>query len=166
MAHSAKRFAILALVLGLPASSSQAAEVLLGRVRREAILSISPEWRAQYEEYTPAAEDLAGLTPLPRGARLQVYFGSWCGDSRVGVPHLLKILNRASGVHLKVRFYGVDRTKKEPADLLEGVGLELVPTIVLSVKGREVGRIVETPRTTLEHDFALLMAEARGTAGS
>ncbi len=166
MAHPALRVAILAVVLGLPAPTSRADEILLGQVPRKAILSIAPEWRAQYEGYIPAAEDLAALPPLPRGARLEVYFGSWCGDSRVGVPHLLKILDGAKDVHFKVRFYAVDRTKKEPAGLLEGVGLERVPTIVLSVKGREVGRIVETPRTTLEHDLAQLIAEARGPAGS
>jgi thiol-disulfide isomerase/thioredoxin len=166
MAPSTMRVAILAVVLGLPASPSQTAEILLGQVSRKEILSIAPEWQAQYDGYAPAAADVAALPPLPRGARLEVYFGSWCGDSRVGVPHLLRILDDARDARLKVRFYAVDRTKKEPAGLLEGVGLERVPTFVLSVKGHEVGRIVEAPRTTLEHDLALLIAEARGPAGS
>lgn len=166
MSHSAMRIVVLAMVLGLPTPPSQAAEVLIGSVSRNDILAIAPEWQAQYDGYAPAAEDLAALPPISRGARLEVYFGSWCSDSRVGVPHLLKILDGARDAHFKVRFYAVDRSKKEPAGLLEGVGLERVPTIVLSIEGHEVGRIVETPRTTLEHDLALLLAEARGPARS
>jgi hypothetical protein len=35
-----------------------------------------------------------------------------------------------------------------------------VPELVLRVDGRPIGRIVETPVTTLEHDLALLVEQA------
>ena len=134
---------------------------LLGRTRPAAILDITPEWQRGYEEYRPAPADLAIIRSAPAGSLLMVYFGSWCSDSRIGMPHVLKILDEAHAPHLKARYVGVDRAKREPAGRLEGVGLELVPTFVLSVDGREIGRIVETPKTTLEHDLALLIGEAR-----
>ena len=141
----------------LPAAAQ---DLLLGKVRRGAPLSISSAWQAEYDQYAPAAEDVAVLAAAPHGTRLDVYFGSWCSDSRAGVPHLLKILDAAGTSRIKLRLYGVDESKTEPARLLEGVGLERVPTIVLSVDHREIGRIVETPATTLEHDLALLVRKA------
>jgi thiol-disulfide isomerase/thioredoxin len=143
---------------GMSASGSE--EILLGKTRSSAILDISPEWQRRYEEYAPAPEDLEVVRQAPDGSLVTVYFGSWCSDSRLGVPHFLKILDEAQAPHLKVLYVGVDRTKKEPARRLEGVGLELVPTFVVSIHGHEVGRIVETPATTLEHDLAQLFRKA------
>ena len=156
------RAAVL-LVLALhPAAGTAAGSegFLLGKTRASAILGISPEWQRRYEEYVPAAADIQTVRQAPDGSLVTVYFGSWCSDSRLAVPHFLRILDEANAPHLKARYVGVDRTKKEPARRLEGVGLDLVPTFVVSRHGQEVGRIVETPATTLEHDLALLFRKA------
>lgn len=162
------RFLALAASLtlsGPPAPASEAHEPLLGRTKASAILAIAPEWRSGYDAYHPDPADVEAIRDAPPGSLLMVYFGSWCSDSRIGVPHFLKIVDEAHPSRLKVRYVGVDRSKKEPSAPLEGVGLELVPTFVLSVDGREVGRIVETPRTTLEHDLALLVGAAQSLEG-
>lgn len=151
---------LMAASLGLAAEE----DILLGPVRPDKILDISPAWRQQFDDYHPAKEDVAALAELPRKATLDVYFGSWCSDSRAGVPHLLKILQEAPDNRLKVRYVAVDRAKKEPAADVARVGLERVPTFVLSVRGREIGRIVETPTSTLEHDLAILVRRAASDA--
>jgi thiol-disulfide isomerase/thioredoxin len=164
-ALSLVRLAAVAAALVAPGfrqapASEPAGDPLLGRTRPAAILDVAPEWRRRYDEYRPEAADLEIIRHAPEGSLVMVYFGSWCSDSRIAVPHFLRILDEARAPHLKARYVGVDRSKKEPADRLEGVGLELVPTFVLSIDNREVGRIVETPATTLEHDLALLFRRA------
>ena len=146
------------LVLAIAHPPARSEEVLLGKVRPKTILAISGEWERTRDSYAPAASDLRALAGLSRKATLEVYFGSWCSDSQREVPRLLKILDEAAPRCLNVRFYALDRSKKQPARLIEGVGIEKVPTFVLTVDGREIGRIVETPETTLEHDLALLIA--------
>ena len=146
--------ALCALLTATRAGASD--EVLLGRTRASAILAISEAWQNGRDSYEPNAEDIRVLAALRSPATLDVYFGSWCGDSRREVPHLLKILDLAAPRDLRVRFYGVDRAKKEPARLVTRARIERVPTMILSVGRREVGRIVETPQSTLEHDLALL----------
>lgn len=154
----------VAALSGSPADPSDAEhQPLLGRVRPEAILGISSEWRRGHDDYRPDPRDVETIFHAPNHSLVTVYFGSWCSDSVIGVPHFLKILDEARAPHLKARYVGVDRSKKEPAGKLEGVGLQLVPTFVLSVDGREIGRIVETPATTLEHDLALLIRKAAST---
>jgi len=162
---------LLLLMLALPSPagpvvSGTTGEVLLGRTGRSEILAISPEWQQRYDEYKPAREDVAVVSQAPEGSLVMVYFGSWCGDSRRGVPRFLKTLDEAHAPNLKVRYVAVDRFKKEPARRLEGVGLELVPTYVLSIHGHEIGRIVETPATTIEHDLALLLRKATSSPAS
>lgn len=131
-------------------------EPLLGRVRQSSLPAISESWREDYEAYEPAADDVRALAALQGPAVLDVYFGSWCSDSRRELPRLVKILDRAASPGLRVRFYGLDRSKKKPARLARRGSIERVPTLVLSAGGREIGRIVESPRSTLEHDLALL----------
>ena len=82
------------------------------------------------------------------------------------MPHFLKMLDEAKAPHLKVRNIAVDQSKKEAARRLEGVGLEYVPTFVLSIHGHEIGRIVETPATAIEHDLALLVLKAAASPAS
>ena len=159
MSTLSRRALTMLFVLSV-ARVTPAQEVLLGRVEPDAILSISPEWRTNREAYDPGEADLRVIASSPLAARLDVYFGSWCSDSRREVPRLLRILDRTSPANLKVRFYGLDRTKKEPARLVRRGAIERVPTFILSVDGREVGRIVETPQATLEHDLALLFQKA------
>ncbi len=148
------------LVLFAAAQASAAEDVLLGRVRPEAILSISEEWRTNRDAYEPSETDVRRIASLQVGATLDVYFGSWCSDSRREVPRLLKVLDRTSPRHLKVRFFGLNRTKKEPARLVKRGAIERVPTFILLVRGQEVGRIVETPQASLEHDLAVLVERA------
>jgi len=155
-ARSVFRCAV-ALSALLPASQAGASDdVLLGRTRASAILALSEAWQDGHDSYEPRAEDIHVLAARRSPATLDVYFGSWCGDSRREVPRLLKILDLAAPRDLRVRFYGVDRAKKEPARLVTRARIERVPTIILSAGRSEVGRIVEAPQSTLEHDLALL----------
>ena len=149
---------VLALVAATRLAGAE--DVLMGRVPPQSILGISQEWQKNRDDYAPAEGDIARIAGLQVKATLDVYFGSWCSDSRREVPHLLKILDEAAASRLKVKFYGLDRTKKKPRRLAERGAIQRVPTFVLRVKGTEVGRIVETPKTTLEHDLALLIDSA------
>jgi thioredoxin 1 len=146
------------------ARAATADDVLLGRVRPESILSISDEWRANRDAYEPFDSDVRRIASLQVHATLDVYFGSWCSDSRREVPRLLKVLDRASPRHLRVRLFGLDRTKKEPVRLAKRGAIERVPTFILLAGGREVGRIVETPQASLEHDLAVLVERAASSA--
>jgi thiol-disulfide isomerase/thioredoxin len=80
--------------------------------------------------------------------------GTWCSDSRREVPRFLKlldVLNFNSSAGLKI--ICVDDNKKGKGDEVDGLNIELVPTFILSQKGKEIGRIIESPKLTLEKDL-------------
>lgn len=157
---SALRLTLLFAAVVSPASGAEPDDpaVLLGRLRPAAILGVGPAWEAERAAYHPDPDAVRVIASSRVHATLDVYLGTWCPDSRREVPRLLRILEAASPGRLRVRFYGIDRTKERPARLVRRVALERVPTFVLTSGGREVGRIVETPRDTLERDLAGLIA--------
>ncbi len=131
--------------------------VLVGVVDRAAIEADEPAWRAAREGATPSPETSRALASVPPGARVDVFLGTWCGDSRREVPRLWAALDLAGEVPFEVRVVAVDRAKDAPGDLLDGVGLEYVPTFVVTRDGVEVGRVVESAPAGIEADLLSLL---------
>jgi thiol-disulfide isomerase/thioredoxin len=143
--------------------------VILGVMEPAAILALGEAWAGGESTYEPLAAPVEFLASSDAPVEVEVLFGTWCGDSQEQVPHYLKILERAEAaraIHgggplpIHTRFVGVDREKKQPADLVAGKGIERVPTFLVYSEGREVGRVTETPVGRLEEDLAALVAEA------
>lgn len=136
---------------------------LVGQVTREEIESAVPDWvhaQVEAEIDEDAARALAAVPP----AEITVYLGTWCSDSRREVPRLWKALDATGGmVPFSVDYVAVDEDKREPAERLEGVDLQFVPTFVVRRDGEELGRVVEVAADGIERDLLrLLTGEARG----
>jgi thiol-disulfide isomerase/thioredoxin len=164
-------FAVLATVAcasasGPAGSASQPEDtpVLVGPVTREAIEEAMPAWVQAQVEAELDAEAARGLASVEPGAELTVYLGTWCGDSRREVPRFWRALDESGGmVPFEVRYVGVDREKKEPAEAVISDDVRYVPTFIVRRGGQEVGRIVEESPNGLETDLlALFRGEARG----
>lgn len=135
----------------------------VGAVDRETIETEVPAWRTAREEAAPDPEVSRQLAEVDPGAQVTVYLGTWCGDSRREVPRMWAAFDIAGELPFEVRHVAVDRAKEAPGDLLHGVDLEYVPTIVVTRDGEEVGRIVESAPGGVESDLlALLRGERAG----
>ena len=124
-----------------------------------------PAYAAEREKYVPAEEWLARLRSAVLRYELTVAMGTWCGDSREQVPRLQKVLAALGqqSPFAAPRLISVDRSKTiDPADWAYGV-VELVPTIVVSTGGAELGRIAETPASgSIEEDLVRILAAVEG----
>lgn len=135
--------------------------MMSGEMTSERLLDL-PEWRKNFGEYAPDAALVETTASLVRpGDRVEVFLGTWCSDSQREIPRLLKMveLMKAHAVDLPVRFVAVDRSKKEPAALLGGQVLELVPTIIYYRDGAEIGRIVESSEGTFADNFMRIVGQ-------
>ena len=139
-------------------------EVLVGAVTRDGIEKAVPRWVEAEVAAQPDAETARALATVEPGAEVTVFLGTWCGDSRREVPRLWKALDEAgAAVPFAVRYVGVDRAKKEPADAVAANGVRYLPTFIVRRGGGEVGRIVESAPDGIEKDLlALLTGKARG----
>lgn len=125
-----------------------------------------PDWGQRVTTTEVDAETVAALQDVAPGAELDVFLGTWCGDSEREVSRFQKMVEVAGGGEpfpFEVTLIGVDRDKAEPAALLEGEDILYVPTFVVRRGGEEVGRVVESAETSLEEDLLrLLTGEAEG----
>jgi cyclophilin family peptidyl-prolyl cis-trans isomerase len=139
--------------------------VWYGVLKPERLEAEIPGWAEEERSYTPRADILALLQQAHLRYGLVVAMGTWCGDSREQIPrllHLLAELGEASPFAAPL-LVGADRTKSYPAALFPFGAVERVPTIVVTLEGAEVGRIVETPASgSLEEDLATILAPLEG----
>jgi cyclophilin family peptidyl-prolyl cis-trans isomerase len=124
-----------------------------------------PAYAAEREKYVPEEAWLERLRSAVLRYDLTVAMGTWCGDSREQVPRLQKVLAALgeASPFAAPRLIAVDRSKTiDAADWPYGV-VELVPTIVVSTGGAEIGRITETPASgRIEEDLARILAAVEG----
>jgi hypothetical protein len=154
----------LAFAAAAPAEEEAGETVVIGPTTREQIETAVHDWVQAEVEAAPDAEVARQLASVEQGAEVTVFLGTWCSDSRREVPRLWKALALAGGdVPFGVRYVGVDRDKKEPADAVAQSEVLYLPTFIVHRDGRETGRIVETSPHGIEHDLLdLLTGKARG----
>lgn len=139
---------------------------LVGVTSRAEIEAALPAWRDAILSAQPAREPARALAHVPPGAEVDVFLGTWCGDSRREVSRLfaaLAIAEAEGPLPFALRFIGVDRAKVAPG-LSDGAELRYVPTIIVRRDGVEVGRMIETATLGVEQDLLDLLTGARSGA--
>jgi len=121
---------------------------LLGQLTEEA-LSSAPfsEWYAERVDlYDPDIQVLSTINNL-QDYQIEVFMGTWCGDSQREVPRLMKTLRELKFPHGQLSIVGVNRTKEQFKQSPNGEqatkNIHRVPTIIFYKNGEEVNRIVE-----------------------
>ncbi len=141
-------------------------ELIVGETSREAVLkSKNKGWFEDiYQAYLPNEEETKKIKKLLKKGKysFEIYFGTWCPDSRREVPRIYKILDEAGYSESNIKLVGVDRDKKIPNisdEERKKLDVKRVPTlIVYNKKGEEVNRYVEYAQTTLENDLLLILS--------
>jgi len=110
-------------------------------------------FKKEYDNYTPDGEIMSQVTSLLDEITVTIVLGTWCSDSREQVPRFMKLFDLPEQSTSDITLVCVDRDKKAGDVPLDGMDILKVPTIIAYFNGRELGRIIETPQTTLEKDF-------------
>ncbi|MBN8610319.1 MAG: thioredoxin family protein [Deltaproteobacteria bacterium] len=136
---------------------------VVGVTSREAIEAAVPAWHDAIAAADPEDETARALAGVPAGAEVDVFLGTWCGDSRREISRLflaLEIAAQVAPLPFTIRFVGVDRSKVAPG-LSEDADLRYVPTVIVRRDGVEQGRIVETATRGIEQDLLDLLTGTR-----
>jgi len=112
---------------------------------------------SRYDQYNTDKSVIEELKPLINNYTIKGFMGTWCGDSKRGVPRFYKILEETGFDQSYFELVTVGRNKKTPDNLQEGFDLIRVPTFIFFKNGKEVGRFVERPRETLEKDMLKIL---------
>lgn len=135
---------------------------LINICTREGLATV-PEMKQRYDveypNYQPDSTTIAALKPLLKNKKITIVMGTWCGDSKLQVPHFYKILDGLGVKEKKVTLICVDHSKKAENGLLDNLNILRVPTFIVYEKDHELGRIIESPKVTLEKDLLAILTK-------
>lgn len=126
------------------------------------------DWYNQsYNGYTIDTNYIAQLKPLLQSKTVEIFLGTWCGDSKREVPRMLKILASANVDTSAIKLIFVNNTtadyKQSPQHEEASKSIHHVPTFIFYDGKKEMGRIVEAPVVSLEKDMASILQKAAYT---
>jgi tetratricopeptide (TPR) repeat protein len=139
-------------------------KILYGSIQKADLLKAPfADWFTPgYDDYQPDPKINDQLTKLyGKEITIQIFLGTWCGDSKREVPRLLKILDETGFPEKNLRIIGLGSgdslVKQSPQHEEEGQGIFRVPTVIVYRKGIEINRINEFPVLSLEHDLYAIL---------
>ncbi|HEY7159836.1 MAG TPA: thioredoxin family protein, partial [Acidobacteriota bacterium] len=118
----------------------------LGVISRKDILDGRKIYNQNYVDYVPKSDPVQAIHNCSQPVEIKVIFGDWCKDSKKHVPAFIKTMEFADNKAIQIVYINVDRQKKEPADLLQSLDIQSVPTFIVYSQGKEIGRVVESPK--------------------
>lgn len=136
---------------------------LLGKINKEGLSQNSyAKWfQKNYSEYTPDKAIINQITDDLGSYTIELFMGTWCGDSKREVPHFYKVLEAANFPMERLTAIAVDRDaksyKQSPGGEHEGKNIHRVPTFIFYKDGEEINRITESPVETLEADIQQIL---------
>jgi len=115
---------------------------LLGTQDLGGMKAYSRDYVRLAEQYKPSQTFIDSLRSESRAVRVEVYFGSWCPFCQEMVPRIMRVAEELSGSKVQVGFYGLPQGEGFSQDpKVQALGITGVPTGVVYLDGREVGRI-------------------------
>jgi hypothetical protein len=108
-----------------------------------------------YEIYEPDKATIDSLKLKKEGVEILIILGTWCSDSQEQVPKFFKILDKIKFNKKSVQMICVSRDKEAGEVETVNYNIQKIPTFIVYRRGREIGRIVESPYTSLEKDLLM-----------
>jgi hypothetical protein len=103
-------------------------------------------YKPEYDAYKIDAETLEQLKKEKfKSYTIQVFLGTWCGDSHRNFPRFMKIADELKYPESKMTIVTLNRKKESPNGEEAKYNIQRVPTIIISKYGKEIGRIIENP---------------------
>ena len=137
-------------------------DIIIGYLNKEG-LTKEPfnDWFAlEYDNYIVNNKMLDQINPeLFELIEIVAVLGTWCHDSQREVPRFLKIFDYLDLAEGQIVMIGVDKNKTAEKIPISRMEIELVPTFIFYYDGEEIGRIIESPKTTLEEDINKILSK-------
>lgn len=113
---------------------------LLGAQEAADLKDYSSVYVHRAERYQPDPAAVSALREQDEPVEVKVYFGSWCPHCQRTVPNVVRLAEELEGSNVSFWFYGLPQGfGNEPEAKKHDV--TAVPTAIVFVGGREVGRL-------------------------
>ena len=109
----------------------------------------------RYDKYQPSIKELRQINF--NEIKIKIFMGTWCHDSKREIPRLIKILDNLKFDQSNVEIIGLTKEKKGYFNDYSRYKITNTPTIIFYKNKKEVGRIIEKPKETLESNMLSIL---------
>ena len=109
----------------------------------------------RYDKYQPSIKELSQINF--NEIKIKIFMGTWCHDSKREIPRLIKILDNLKFDQSNVEIIGLTKEKKGYFNDYSRYNITNTPTIIFYKNKKEVGRIIEKPKETLESNMLSIL---------
>jgi hypothetical protein len=151
------------LPVNVEATDKKGNLILLGKTTRERLAQAPFDtwYTKNFNSYIVDSTTASQVKPLLRNKRFLLFMGTWCGDSRREVPRIYKILDYCRVKPTQIQLVNLNNSdtayKQSPQHEEQGLNIRRVPTLLIFEGQSEVGRVVESPVTSLEKDLLAIV---------
>ncbi|MBU3663577.1 MAG: hypothetical protein FGM41_10325 [Bacteroidetes bacterium] len=134
--------------------------VLDGRLNREQLnVLVKENWLTiNYKSYKPDSLTYKKLVQTDLDSlSFLIFAGSWCSDTKLELPRFLKVIDTLNLGKNPLEMYFLDINKKSKFVNPTVYNISLVPTFLILRAGKEIGRIEETPKESIEKDVVQIL---------
>ncbi len=137
--------------------------MLLGQCSKERLQEKPYDawFNKNYTDYKIDTTTAEILKEKLHGKKIEIFMGTWCDDSRREVPRMFKILDYCGIRQKDIELVMLDSRdsvyKQSPTHEERGLHIHRVPDLLIFEKGKEMGRIVESPIVSLEKDMLAII---------
>lgn len=131
-------------------------DILVGKISRKLLNDDTrfPWMKKNYDLYNHAeSTDILFLKAYNNRVTFLVFAGTWCDDSQILLPRFFRVLDEAGFPQKAVTLYGTNRSKETLKKEAAKNNIKKLPTIIVFKDGKEIGRIEETVRKSIEVDL-------------
>ncbi len=135
--------------------STSGKPMLVGLCDREAFTDTNFAWwfNSGYKFSHPDTTTIFQLKKVNKEYSITIVMGTWCSDSRRELPKFYKILDELNFPEERIELISVDRSMDGSNNNIESLNIKFVPTFIIYSDSVEIGRIIETPKESLEKDL-------------
>ena len=142
-------------------------KIITGKTNLEQLEQIPAFWMeylSHYADYVVDREKLETIAQTLNGQSIKIIaiIGTWCGDTKEQLPVLQKILdNLPRENNFSIEYIGVNRDKMADELDVTPFGIQFIPAFIFYENDQEIGRIVETPSSTMEEDIIRILRKEK-----
>jgi len=136
---------------------SRGNSIAVGIIGEKDLLQKFPKFETSYDAYSPDSAAVSFLKEFQKPVQVVVVLGTWCPDSQREVGHFLRAWDQAKNNAISLKMIAVNRSKDAKGGIRKKYAIERVPTFIVYYGNKEIGRIIEHPKTTVEGDLAKIL---------
>ncbi len=144
--------------------STSQKEMLIGKCTYEGLLKnavFAEACKTEFKYYNVDSASAKAIGEKLDNISILIFMGTWCGDSKEQVPRFFKILNMLNYDAKSIKYYCNKRGKYADDPYANQFNIVKIPTFIIIKDGIEIGRIVETPKVSLEKDLLEIVGKGK-----